>query len=87
MTRKETKEVKKILHNADKEYVLEILSKINLSIREKTVIESTELDRVTISEMAEKMYLSPDSISNIKKSAVNKIYTFLMQKNYIKNTN
>lgn len=85
MTSEKTKKVKQILHNPDKEFVMDILSKINLSVREKIIIESTELDRITISEMADKMYLSPDSVSTIKKSAMNKIYTYFLQKNYIKN--
>lgn len=86
MTKKETKEVKKILNNVDKEFVLSFLDKINLSLREKEVIQATELDKMTISEIADKLFLSPDSISYIKKSAVKKIYSYSLQKNYIKIT-
>lgn len=86
MTKKETKQVKTLLHNVDRDFVIELLDKINLSLREKEIIKSTELDKITISELSEKLYLSPDSISYIKKSAVKKIYLYSLQKNYIKIT-
>lgn len=86
MTKKETKEVKKILSNVDREFLVAFLDKINLSNRERSVINFTELNRETISEVAEKMYISVDSVSHIKKSAIKKIYLYSMQKNYIKNT-
>ena len=86
MTREETIQVKSLLHNVDREFVDSLLEKINLSIREKEVIRSTELDKITISELAEKLFLSPDTISYIKKSAVKKIYLYSLQKNYIKTT-
>lgn len=87
MTRKETKEVKSLLRNVDKEFVINLLNKINLSARERNVITATELDRVTIYELAEKMFVSPDTISYIKKAAIKKIYSYSIQKNYIKITN
>ena len=86
MTKKETKEVKRILSNVDKEFVNSFLNKINLSLRENEVIRSTELDKITVFELAEKMCLSPDAINYIKKAAVKKIYKYSLQNNYIKIT-
>lgn len=86
MTKPETKEVKKILANVDREYVEKLIDKVNLSLRDKEIIKATELDKERISEVADKMCLSVDSIAKIKQSAMNRIYLYFMQKNYIKNT-
>lgn len=86
MTKKETKDVKNLLNNVDKEFVLQLLEKINLSERERQIIKETELNKTTITDMADKLFLSPDSISHIKQQAVKKIYLYSIQKNYIKTT-
>lgn len=84
MTREETKKVKNILGNVDRCFVLSFLDRINLSIRERKIIQETELDGETIEAMADKMCLSVDAVAHIKRSAVNKIYIYSIQNNYIK---
>jgi len=86
MTKPETKKVKKILSSVDREFVDSLIEKVNLSPREKEVIRSTELNKETIGEVAEKLCLSVDSIARIKQAAMNRMYIFFVQKNYIKNT-
>lgn len=84
MTKRETKIVKKELANVDVEYVHNLLAKVNLTKSERKIIEHSELDKERLLDIAESLCLSVDRVACIKMNAMQKVYKYLVNKNYIK---
>lgn len=65
------------LSDVDKNKILSTLETINLTNQEKTIIIQTELNGLRLYEMCDVFSLSIDSISHIKRNAMQKIGIFL----------
>ena len=62
--------------DVDRKRVLEILENVNLTKIEKEIVIKTELDGERLYDMAEVFSLSVDSVSHIKRTAMQKIGIF-----------
>lgn len=68
------------LADVDKIKVIELINCVNLTKQERILIEKCELDGERLSDMAEFLSLSIDSVSLIKRTALRKIGIYLTQK-------
>lgn len=71
---------KAALADVDKQKVLYLLECVNLTKQEREIVERTELSGERMADMAELFSLSIDSVSLIKRHALQKIGVYLMQK-------
>ena len=68
------------LADVDRKKVLELLECVNLTNQEKEVVLKTELEGLRLYDIADSFSLSLDSISHIKRSAMQKIGVYITQK-------
>ena len=68
------------LADVDKNKVIALLDCINLTTQERELIERTELKGERLSDQAELFALSIDTVSHIKRNAMQKIGIYLTQK-------
>ena len=71
---------KAALSDVDKKKVIELLDCVNLTNQERELVEHTELAGERLCDMAELYSLSVDSVSQIKRSAMQKIGIYIAQK-------
>lgn len=64
--------VKTVLQQANKQYAVEQLDRVNLTIRERLVAEYIYFDGLTTEQVAEAMDVSVSSVAKWKKSIVKK---------------
>lgn len=64
--------VKTVLQQPNKQYAVEQLDRVNLTIRERKVAEYIYFDGLTTEEVAEVMDVSVSSVAKWKKNIVNK---------------
>lgn len=67
------------LADVDKARVISLLDAVNLTRQERIIVERTELDGERLCDMAELYTLSIDSVSLIKRKALQKIGVYLTQ--------
>lgn len=68
-----------LLSNPSRFEVIALVESVNLTLQEKKIILESELNGKRISEIAEDLNLSPDSIMRIKTKAMNKIHDFAIK--------
>lgn len=68
------------LADVDKQKVLYLLDQVNLTKQERDIVERTELAGERLADMADLYALSIDSVSLIKRHALQKIGVYLTQK-------
>ena len=71
---------KAALADVDKQKVLFLLDCVNLTKQEREIVERTELAGERLADMADLYALSIDSVSLIKRHALQKIGVYLTQK-------
>ena len=71
---------KAALADVDKQKVLYLLECVNLTKQERDIVERTELSGERLADMADLYALSIDSVSLIKRHALQKIGVYLTQK-------
>ena len=71
---------KAALADVDKKKVLFLLDQVNLTKQEREIVERTELAGERLADMADLYALSIDSVSLIKRHALQKIGVYLTQK-------
>ena len=71
---------KAALADVDKQKVLYLLDQVNLTKQERDIVERTELAGERLTDMADLYALSIDSVSLIKRHALQKIGVYLTQK-------
>ena len=71
---------KAALADVDKQKVLFLLDCVNLTKQEREIVEHTELAGERLADMAELFSLSIDSVTLIKRHALQKIGIYLTQK-------
>ena len=71
---------KAALADVDKQKVIFLLDCVNLTKQEREIIERTELAGERLADMADLFSLSIDSVSLIKRHALQKIGVYLTQK-------
>lgn len=71
---------KAALADVDKQKVLYLLDQVNLTKQERDIVERTELAGERLADMADLYALSIDSVSLIKRHALQKIGVYLIQK-------
>lgn len=71
---------KAALADVDKKKVLYLLDQVNLTKQERDIVERTELNGERLADMADFYALSIDSVSLIKRHALQKIGVYLTQK-------
>ena len=71
---------KAALADVDKQKVLYLLDQVNLTKQERDIVERTELNGERLADMADLYALSIDSVSLIKRHALQKIGVYLTQK-------
>lgn len=71
---------KAALADVDKQKVLYLLDRVNLTKQEREIVERTELAGERLADMADLYALSIDSVSLIKRHALQKIGVYLTQK-------
>jgi len=71
---------KAALADVDKQKVLYLLECVNLTKQERDIVERTELNGERLADMADLYALSIDSVSLIKRHALQKIGVYLTQK-------
>ena len=71
---------KAALADVDKQKVLYLLNCVNLTKQEREIVERTELNGERLADMADVYALSIDSVSLIKRHALQKIGVYLTQK-------
>ena len=69
----EKSDIRKILRNPSKELVDLALGYVNLTEKERTIIEYTEIKGISEERTAELMCLSTRHLQKIKREAINKI--------------
>ena len=71
---------KAALTDVDKQKVIFLLDRVNLTKQEREIVESTELAGERLADMADLFSLSVDAVSLIKRKALRKIGVYLTQK-------
>ena len=71
---------KAALADVDKQKVLYLLDQVNLTKQERDIVERTELAGERLADMADLYALSIDSVSLIKRHALQKIGVYLTKK-------
>ena len=67
------------LADVDKAKVISLLDAVNLTRQERIIVERTELEGERLCDMADLFSLSIDSVSLIKRKALQKIGVYLTQ--------
>ena len=67
------------LADVDKARVISLLDAVNLTRQERIIVERTELEGERLCDMADLFSLSIDSVSLIKRKALQKIGVYLTQ--------
>lgn len=77
----EYKRVKRVLQQPDKKKAVEELNRVNLTKKERETVELLFFSGATIERVAELLQVSPSTVSNWKKNAMEKCAAVFLHEN------